>query len=83
MTPENKEALDRICTQICDKICRHRAAAANEEELEEICANCQPICDLASLVSHAEGSGACEVAHCVADAIASVKADIAAGRLLP
>lgn len=42
--------LDRICSEICDNLCRYPRECANQEALEDRCASCRTLVDLANLV---------------------------------
>lgn len=53
MTTETHAELNRICTVICDKIC-HWPYVLQQEDLDDKCAGCQPLVDLANLIERIE-----------------------------
>jgi hypothetical protein len=55
MTQPTHEELDRICTEICDKLCHWPHVVEDQEEMDDKCAGCQTLIDLANLVEKLEG----------------------------
>lgn len=54
MTDTTHAELDRICTELCDKICRWPWTFSDQEEMDDKCAGCQILVDLANLVEELE-----------------------------
>lgn len=54
MTGATHKELDRICTEICDNICRWPHQLEDKEALDEKCAGCQALVDLANLAEKLE-----------------------------
>ena len=56
MTEPTHAELDRICTEICDKICHWPFVIKDQEKMDDRCAGCQIPIDLANLVEKLEAS---------------------------
>lgn len=54
MTAITQEELDRICTEICETICRWPHILDNQQEMDDKCAGCQTLVDLANLIEKVE-----------------------------
>lgn len=50
MKKETHEELDRICTVICDKICHWPHVLTDQQDMDDKCAACQPLLDLANFL---------------------------------
>lgn len=49
-----QERLEAICEEICDTLCRWPLEVENQGELDDKCAGCQTLIDLANLVEGLE-----------------------------
>jgi hypothetical protein len=56
MTEATHAELDRICTEICDKICHWPWVIKDQEKMDERCAACQVMVDLANLAEKLEAA---------------------------
>jgi len=56
MKPETHDELDHICTEICDKLCKWPCLLVDQEALDDKCAGCQVMIDLANLVEKLEAT---------------------------
>ena len=54
MTETTHAELDRIYTEICDKLCHWPYVTGDQEEMNDRCAKCQTLIDLANLVEKLE-----------------------------
>lgn len=56
MKPETLAELDCIASAICDDLCRWPRVLKDEDALEEKCAACRPLVDMANMVERLEAS---------------------------
>lgn len=54
MTESTHAELNRICSEICDNLCRYPRECAGQEALDDHCSGCQTLVDLANLVERLE-----------------------------
>ena len=54
MTDATHAELDRICSKICDNLCRYPHECTDQGALDDHCASCQTLVDLANLVERLE-----------------------------
>lgn len=66
MKPETLAELDRIASVICDDLCRWPRTLKDEDALEEKCAACRPLTDMANMVERLEASSSDTHTHTTA-----------------
>ena len=54
MTETTHVELDRICTEICDKLCHWPYVTEDQEDMDDRCGGCRIACDLANLAEKLE-----------------------------
>ena len=67
MKPETHAELDRIASAICDDLCRWPRELKDEDALEEKCAACRPLIDMANLAERLEGQKPTHTHRCPAN----------------
>lgn len=71
MTDATHAELDRICSEICDNLCRYPRECADQEALDDHCSGCQTLVDLANLAERLEQAK--EKCRCEVNVVENIK----------